>query len=484
MSEHPTNQLSSGGILELTEKNLASRLAAEGINKERWMLADLRNLCNTSCTRIISLFGLRRTGKSVMMWTMALELIQQGRRVEFWEVLINTSAHDVIEKLKTLSRDEYDFLFIDEATYAGGFPDWGLYLYNTHAVYGKHVILSGTHSYAIQVAAEDALYNRIIRLSTTYISYKEYNYLKGTSLDAFLTNGGILDPIQHDWREYLETAVVENLVSGFKRLTLSTYKPMANLPEPYIRTLLYYTLQDVYVNPILSVSSLKYEFEDLKDSLGNLLGRGKSFTPGEITNTERDITESLGLVALEGNEAKTQLLKFREVLQHIGLLDRIKVMSLLDDMPHSHYEYFITQAGLMYFLTLTSEESVFRNVREYAELYKNLETVVRGRILENTVAQYLMTRYPESSITKLSGLGLEVDIVVSHPSGELHLYEVKHSDKPRSGFARYLKDTRLPLLLKEIYGRNAADSKTVLYRGPNKQDPDVDFRNVEKFLVM
>ena len=470
-------------ILELNQADIESYLNFAGIEKERWLMPKLRDFCYNKTKRLLGICGLRRTGKSVMMWTMALELINSGKKVIFWELTEGNTASAVVAKLKALNRNDFDYLFIDEATFAEDFPSWGLFLYNTFGRAGKHVIVSGTYSYALRAAADDLLFDRINLITTTVIPYAEYNFLTGKGIDDFLVNGGLLDPINEKWEDYLNTAVINNLVASLKKITNPKYKIIANMLEDKIRSYLFYIMQELYLRPVLESLSTEYEYPELEQSLRNLARGGELLGGYEVFRTKFDISATIGLMYVEPDNTKAMLMAFRNVLLDMNLIDYIDILTLGTDSAERSREYFITQSGLMYYVALVSKDSVLRNITNNDELMKNIENVVRGRILETTVIQDTKYKYPDSDVVQLRSDRFEIDMVISHKSGDIDVYEIKHSEKPDNTFSRCLRDERLPQILKQIYGKSNTRHIAVLYRGEETNRQDVKFLNVHDFLI-
>ena len=91
--------------------------------------------------------------------------------------------------------DEHDgckYYFIDEVTNLENFINTAAVLSDAYAAFGVKGVLSGTDSLGFNIAKRDQLFDRTYTLHTTYITYKEYNYLLGRSLDEYIMYGGTL----------------------------------------------------------------------------------------------------------------------------------------------------------------------------------------------------------------------------------------------------------------------------------------------------
>ena len=471
-------------MIELTQADIKNRLSTVNTKHDRFATHDLRDFCKTSCKRMLGVFGLRRTGKSVMLWTVAQELMQAGSRVVFWEFLEGVSTDNAIQLLNHLKLSPGDYLFIDEATFADNFPIWGLYLYNRFASVGVRVIVSGTYSYALRIASADALFDRIKLLPTTIISYAEYNYLTSDSLTKFMRAGGILDPVDGVWADYLDTAVVSNVVKSMTRLNSTKYLPLANIKESTARSILFYIMQEIYLQRILDDISSEYEYPELTQSLDNLRKWGKTFSDVEVHQTKLGIDQTLRWDESEVDNKKTMVLLFRDMLLEMGLLDGMDVITLTEHGVLRSREYFISQPGLMYYLALVSKESALSNITNSTSLAFNIENVVEGRILENIVFRDTRLKNSDSRVVKVRGDNFEIDMVVVSPNGVLDLYEVKKSSNADNRYAKHLLNSQLKEMLTGIFGVCDIRSKAVLYTGTDKEKENgVAFVNIEKFLT-
>jgi len=470
-------------LLSLTKTDLEKRLLVANIRHDRYIVQELRDFCATPTKRMLGLYGLRRTGKSVMLWTVALELMAHNRNVVFWELSSSISANELISLINKLAENPCEYLFIDEATFVDNFSSWGLYLYNRFSSMGIHVVVSGTYSYTLKLASADTLYDRIKLLPTTVITYSEYTYLTGKGIYEFIESGGILDPINGAWADYLETAVVNNVVNSMVRLTSPKYKPLANIKSSKVRSILFYILQEVSLRPILEDLELEYEYPELEQSLKNLLGRGDSFGNVEIHKTKIDIYSMLKLKTILIDNKRAVLLLLRDVLLEMELLDFMDITTMTDAGPVRSREYFMTQPGLMYYLALVSRDSVLKNILSNTELSTNIINVVEGRILENIVYRDTRRKYPNHTVIQLRADRFEIYMVIKDLMGNVFLYEIRRSPKAVSSLTKNLTDPRLNGFLESLFGNYTLKDTAVIYTGCEAASAnEIKFIDVAQFL--
>jgi hypothetical protein len=374
-------------------------------------------------------------------------------------------------------------VFIDELTFIDSSPTWVLLLYNRLASVGIHVILSGTHSYALKLASQDLAYDRIKLLHTTIISFSEYQRLLGNDIKDYLKTGGIMETVGDSWSGYLDTAIVSNIARSLVRSTVSKYKAIANIKEDSVRSLLVYILQEIYLRPFLEDVSLEYEYPDLNQSLDNLLRRNKILPDAEIHETKNDITQRLHLTDVNADNTKTALLLLRDVLVSMEVLDAVNVKTIINGNAEPSQEFFITQPGLMYYQAAVSRESVLRNIMDNKELAFNIGNVIEGRILENSIFRDFTRKFPALQFNKIRAEKFELDIVISDENNNLWIYEVKRSPVLDHRFSHNLRHEKLDEYLKIVYGDYTLKQKAVLYTGDDGVDKHgIQFLEVSNFL--
>jgi hypothetical protein len=229
---------------------------------------------------------------------------------------------------------------------------------------------------------------------------------------------------------------------------------------------------------------LEYEYPELEQSLLNLIGRGSAFPDIEIHKTKIGIHNMLRLEDIPADNTRTMLILLRDVLTEMDLLDAIEAVTVTEDEILRTREYFITQPGLMYYLALVSKDSALLNITDNIELLKNLENVVRGKILENIVFRDLKMLYPEYKLIQLKGYKFEVDAVMRNEKNELLIYEIKHSLKAKNALTKNLNDVRLTDYLNAVFGSYSVLEKSMLYMGDDADSENgTKFLSAEKFLL-
>lgn len=140
--------------------------------------------------KVLALFGLRRTGKTVMMLQMAAVDPEKSAYVL---VSDNDDMSDIDTALWELKDQGYRRFFLDEITKARHFTNFVDGLADNFAMSGCHIVMAGTDSLNFKLAEIKAL-GRIIRFNTTRIPFAEQSRLDpGLSFKDYIKYGGLLD---------------------------------------------------------------------------------------------------------------------------------------------------------------------------------------------------------------------------------------------------------------------------------------------------
>lgn len=162
--------------------------------------------------RLLMLYGLRHTGKTVMM----KQMIQELDAYKDTCYIVCDTDDDVFAIARRMNELPCHYFFLDEVTYAENFIRNSHIFAEGFALLGKKVIMAGDDSLGFYLSQEGKLLDRCEMLHTTYISFKEHNYLLGKGLDDYIVHGGILTDWKnfHDGatsREYINSAIADNI---------------------------------------------------------------------------------------------------------------------------------------------------------------------------------------------------------------------------------------------------------------------------------
>lgn len=414
-----------------------------------------------STRNILALFGLRRTGKTVMIQQAVKHLIEN--RVSSEKIACLTLKDNKIDEIKL--RDyisvlydvfDIDYLFIDELTYAVGGLSFLSSLSDFYIT--KKTILSGTNSLGFVHLLRHTLFYRAIMVNTTYISYKEFSDLyPSAKLLDYTKAGGILgvdknylkshvniDSYIDVSNEYLLSSVVRNLFSGLEnsddlsfdyRLLSDMYFEDSERLKALVNNWLQHYGSDLILKivhgvplgssevstTIVNLHSSVADWSSFKDELRTLyLKRLKviddtyNFTNDELSEVKDFLSKiecykKCDMTFYRGsNEEKVSS---RKLVFLIPVILRYSLLSLIMSIVDDNY----SELALKYNVTI-----------DIAEFKKRLLTTAIGQLLEDVIYLEFMQHGIDFGFYRDSNK--EADLVYKATEG-YHLYEIKLTNR-------------------------------------------------------
>ena len=183
--------------------------------------------------KICILYGLRRTGKSTMLFQLANDL--PLNETAYIKVNSLNTMSDLTKDLTALQKSGYKYVLIDEITLLSDFINTAATLSDIFSMMGMKIVVSGTDSLGFAMANRDELYDRNITIHTSFISFREYvRLLNIHDVDSYIEYGGTLkmenmsfdDPDSafddvsfrddESTRKYIDTAISRNIQHNLK----------------------------------------------------------------------------------------------------------------------------------------------------------------------------------------------------------------------------------------------------------------------------
>ena len=460
-----------------TLKNIP-RLQEVAAYKKRFCFEQLKEYISKSNTRkVMSIYGLRRTGKTVLMLQLLNEIGDSEKTC-----FIRCEKGDGIQDLKNVLNDNLkcDYFFVDEVTKLEDFIECSSILADKYSeLYAKKIIMAGTDSLGFYLAKKDELYDRTYMIHTTYIPYKEYNYLLGKGLEDYIMYGGTLTDGSEFYNkdncdEYTNTAIARNIQHSLDNLGRDgEYGALASFREKGEMT--------TFINKIVELYTRRFTMEIVN----------KKFKTHDFLNLKKyavrhDIVEDVAPLDTRKNEALRQEimseLEIREPLLNQATEKAVseakKYLEMLDVVllvPNTD-EVIFTQPGLKYCQAaaqvevLKSTSLLPYSVTEREELSKVLLNDIKGRILEDIIfyqlskdadfnKDYVLDKF------KTAAADGEFDIVCIHRrSNEAVVMEVKHSAKRVEKQTRHLNNAQCCQEF-EAWAHTKIAGKMVVYMG-------------------
>lgn len=505
--EYNTNVVIGAGV-----QAFANRVAGY---KKRDCYAVLKRYIENDCDgKICILYGLRRTGKTTLIFQMLRELpIDQ---TVYIKIQTSDNMSKLTKDLDKLFKDGYRYIFIDEITLMEDFINTSSVLSDIFGMMGMKIVVSGTDSLGFAMANRDELYDRSVMIHTSFIPFREYSrILDINSIDSYIEYGGTLkkenmgfdDPdITFDevsfrddesTRKYIDTSISRNIQHTLKNDHFGEY--FNQLRELYDRGELTNVINRIVESMnhqfLLRVVQEKFKSHDL-GSVKQLLLHDY---PASHATVLYDIDEMKVLECLknligikEKNELEVDITgeHIVKVEKYLLMLDLIAhCQERYEDGKYGEYVVF-TQPGMRYSIakalvySLMNDE-YFSTISEIDKEYIATKILddVKGRMLEDIVLFETKKATSNEDVFKYKfDGGGEYDMVIyNRQNNTCRIYEVKHSNEVAARQRRYLEDAQKCEMIEKIYGR--ITGKYVLYRGENVVVGDVQYKNVEEYLL-
>lgn len=465
--------------------------------------------------KICILYGLRRTGKTTLIFQMLGEL--PIAQTAYIKVQTTDTMSELTKDLNTLRSHGYKYVFIDEITLLDDFINTAAVLSDVFGMMGMKIVVSGTDSLGFAMANRDELYNRNVMIHTSFIPFKEYvKLLDIHSVDTYIEYGGTLkmenmsfdDPDfaldevsfrdDESTRKYIDTAISRNIQHTLKNDNFGEY--FNELRELYDNGELTNVINRIVENMnhrfLLSVVEEKFKPHDLGSAKNLLLHEApleRAFVLSSV-DTQKIVNTLKNLIDVkEKDETKVKITDYHieKIKKYLELLDLIVNCPVRYESGKIDDYYVFSQPGMRYSIAKAlvysiMQDEYFKSVSEQDKDYviaKILEDV-KGRMLEDIVLLEVCKTLPKSkeAFKFKFDLGGEFDMVVYDKSTyTCKVYEIKHSTKIADGQTRHLLDSDKCKLIESKYGTVA--EKCVLYRGADTKVDDVYYLNVEKFLT-
>jgi DNA replication protein DnaC len=164
---------------------------------ERYPVRDLESYLHRSKSdRLCFLFGLRRTGKTTMIYHAINRLTEKEKlRTAYIHVNNQTESRKLLKDIKKLAEMEYRYLFLDELTASRDFMAVIETLSDVYVKAGMKIVISGMNLPERWELLPGSLFDRAVVINTNHISYREYSRLIRTaSPESYIHSGGMLQP--------------------------------------------------------------------------------------------------------------------------------------------------------------------------------------------------------------------------------------------------------------------------------------------------
>ena len=464
--------------------------------------------------KICILYGLRRTGKTTLLFQMLSELPIE--KTAYIKVQTTDDMSRLTKDLKVLFELGYRYVFIDEITLLNDFIDTAAVLSDVFSMMGMKIVVSGTDSLGFAMANRDELYDRSVTIHTSFIPFREYaRLLNICSVDSYIEYGGTLkmenmsfdDPDaafdevafrdDESTRKYIDTAISRNIQHTLKNDHYGEY--FNQLRELYEKGELTNVINRIvqhmnhrFVLRVVEDEFKSHDFGSAKDLLLHDLPAERATVLYDVN--EKQILERLKAIIEVKEKSETTVPITQE---HIDKVKKYLLMlDLIVNCPERYEsgkqaEHIVfSQPGMRYAIAKAlvyslMQDAYFASIPEADKAYitgKILDDV-KGRMLEDIVLLEVRKTAPSTmeAFKFKFDAGGEFDMVIYDKAGQnCRIYEIKHSTEANEKQTLHLRDAEKCQIVENRFG--PISGKFVLYRGKDTFAEGVQYLNVENFL--
>ena len=464
--------------------------------------------------KICILYGLRRTGKTTLLFQMLSDLPIE--KTAYIKVQTTDDMSRLTKDLKVLFELGYRYVFIDEITLLNDFIDTAAVLSDVFSMMGMKIVVSGTDSLGFAMANRDELYDRSVTIHTSFIPFREYaRLLNIRSVDSYIEYGGTLkmenmsfdDPDaafdevafrdDESTRKYIDTAISRNIQHTLKNDHYGEY--FNQLRELYEKGELTNVINRIvqhmnhrFVLRVVEDEFKSHDFDSAKELLLHDLPAERATVLYDVD--EKQILERLKAIIEVKEKSETTVSITQE---HIDKVKKYLLMlDLIVNCPERYEsgkqaEHIVfSQPGMRYAIAKAlvyslMQDAYFASISEADKAYitgKILDDV-KGRMLEDIVLLEVCKAAPSTmeAFKFKFDAGGEFDMVIyDKTSQNCRIYEIKHSAKVNEKQTIHLRDAEKCQIVENRFG--PISGKFVLYRGKDTFAEGVQYLNVENFL--
>ena len=464
--------------------------------------------------KICILYGLRRTGKTTLLFQMLSELPIE--KTAYIKVQTIDDMSRLTKDLKALYELGYRYAFIDEITLLSDFIDTAAVLSDVFSMMGMKIVVSGTDSLGFAMANRDELYDRSVTIHTSFIPFREYaRLLNIRSVDSYIEYGGTLkmenmsfdDPDaafdevafrdDESTRKYIDTAISRNIQHTLKNDHYGEY--FNQLRELYEKGELTNVINRIvqhmnhrFVLRVVEDEFKSHDFGSAKELLLHDLPAERATVLYDVN--EKQILERLKAIIEVKEKSETTVSITQE---HIDKVKKYLLMlDLIVNCPERYEsgkqaEHIVfSQSGMRYAIAKAlvyslMQDAYFASIPEADKAYitgKILDDV-KGRMLEDIVLLEVCKAAPSTmeAFKFKFDAGGEFDMVIyDKASRNCRIYEIKHSTEVNEKQTIHLRDAEKCQIIENRFG--PISGKFVLYRGKDTFAEGVQYLNVENFL--
>ena len=436
------------------DKYLSNTLGSNIVH-ERDFVNQIRN----SDRKVVIVSGIRRTGKTIGV-QQYLRSVRENNISACYIVLIKKIDSNTLFDFIEANCQNYNVICIDEITKCIDFAEASSWVsdYYVPAYNKEKVVLTGTDSYALELASTSGLLDRTTYINTSVVLYSEYKRIRNKSFKDYLDAATL----------YSQTELSFNTLTDLLSVTICN-----NISES-----LYVNNKDMG----MSKDELTYYvfYALIKQSINsytrdNLVGDN----PVTDKETRKRIRGTANRQVLEDLVANSQIkfnkATFKTVVQmmhRMGVLVGIPNILIYGDL-----EFYVAIPGVNCSI-IRRYNSKILSICNAEGLTMDSNNTVYGRIYECLIATNLKKAGYDVYTCRNENGTFEIDLVVK-TDNYYYLLEVKSKSTKAADDFRHLRNLSV---FEEQF--NDLPTKTfVLYMGESETKGTDCYLNIEEFLL-
>ena len=489
---------------------LELRLLSMGVKdyKRRFGYLKIKDYINyNTFGKVFIIYGLRRTGKTTLIHQIINDMdMDQFSKTAFIQITRKDTFSNFNKDLMLLQNNGYKYVFVDEVTFMEDFIEGASLLSDIYASSGMKIVLSGTDSLGFWLTKSNELFDRAIFMHTTFISYNEFSNVLGINgIDKYIEYGGTMSASgarynvfssMESTNEYIDSSIAQNIQHSLKYYQYEGH--FRHLYDLYskgeLTSAINRVVEEINHRFTIEVLERKFKSNDLRNSSNNL--RKDRNNPSTILDDidVDEVTKRLKeLLSIKDKEEQVvnidniHVKQIEEYLLALDLIDNIDIVSGGFDKP-DYKRIVFTQPGLRFsqaksLVLSLKNDSYFRSllIEVQEKVIERILNEIKERMVEDIILLETKLTKVNKDVFKLQFSNGEFDMVVrDKESYELELYEIKYSSNAIISQARHLLNKEKCDYTELHFGK--ITKKTVLYRGDNKIQDNVNYQNIEEYL--
>lgn len=479
-----------------------------------------------STHRVCALYGLRRTGQSVMIEQMIREL--DSKKLPYKYYMCEVKTHPRMSDLKHLLdqdlKNGVKYVFVDEITAIEDFQVACATLSDYYCKCGMRLVIAGTDLLNIAFASTDSLFDRLHFIHTSYIPFGEFQRITHKDINDYFEYGGTLtnEPykVLQKNDDYLNSAIVNNILHSLENAEdLRRFKPLLNAfyDDIEIESAINKIINEYTQSVTLRAIRKQFKNGALNATINNI-NRDPYIDLDYKTIIDVDRVTQVTKKALKIIQPTNTNLNVHDLRQLSGYLESL---GLLIEIPtyESHKQRrnkmmmdIILQPGLIYnqceilMKSLADDDNWSKDcgIKDKDYFINRAQRFVKGLLLENDIIANTYINYNQYQKMYISKLGIElerdyiekqehdfdkvmnaqrheVDMIVRDiENNKSYLFEVKYSQNVLDGHEKHLRHEGFNQYIEDEFA--PVQRKYVIYTGENMMHDGIQYVNCEDYL--